>query len=192
MIVEPVQGAGGVILPAEGYFEAISKVLDRHGIPLIDDEVITGFGRTGNWFGCTTYGFEPGSMTLAKALSSAYQPISAVLISPELADAIEQESGKIGTFGHGFTYTGHPVAAAVALKTIELYQERDILGHVRTVAPHFLARLCALREHPLVGEASGVNCSAASNSSLTRKRGQISPQRNLPLLRSANLPNRKA
>jgi 4-aminobutyrate--pyruvate transaminase len=156
MIVEPVQGAGGVILPPEGYFDAITKVLNRHGIPLIDDEVITGFGRTGNWFGCTTYGFEPSSMTLAKALSSAYLPISAVLISPEIADAIEQESGKIGTFGHGFTYTGHPVAAAVALKTLEIYQERDILGHVRDVAPHFLARLTGFRDHPLVGEATGI------------------------------------
>jgi 4-aminobutyrate---pyruvate transaminase len=89
-------------------------------------------------------------------LSSAYLPISAVLISPELAEAIEQESGKIGTFGHGYTYTGHPVAAAVALKTLEIYQERDILGHVRDVAPHFLARLAKLREHPLVGEAAGI------------------------------------
>ncbi|HTT82755.1 MAG TPA: aminotransferase [Rhizomicrobium sp.] len=156
MIVEPVQGAGGVILPSQGYFDAITCVLDRHGIPLIDDEVITGFGRTGNWFGCGTYGFEPASMTLAKALSSAYLPISAVLISPELSEAIEEESGRIGTFGHGFTYTGHPVAAAVALKTIEIYQERDIVGHVREVAPHFLARLTQLREHPLVGEASGI------------------------------------
>ena len=156
MIVEPIQGAGGVLLPPEGYFDAIADVLDHHNIPLIDDEVITGFGRTGNWFGCTTYGFQPASMTLAKALSSAYLPISAVLISPELADAIEQESGKIGTFGHGFTYTGHPVAAAVALKTIEIYQERDIIGHVREVAPHFLDRLAKLREHPLVGEATGI------------------------------------
>ncbi len=156
MIVEPIQGAGGVILPPEGYFESISKILDRYGIPLIDDEVITGFGRTGNWFGCTTYGFEPASMSLAKALSSAYLPISAVLISPELFDAIEQESGKIGTFGHGFTYTGHPVAAAVALKTIEIYQERDIVGHVRNVSGRFLDRLAKLREHPLVGEAAGV------------------------------------
>ncbi|MGH6888978.1 MAG: aminotransferase [Rhizomicrobium sp.] len=156
MIVEPVQGAGGVILPPEGYFGAIAAVLGRHDIPLIDDEVITGFGRTGNLFGCTTYGFEPDSMTLAKALSSAYLPISAVLISPDLADAIEQESGRIGTFGHGFTYTGHPVAAAVALKTIEIYEERDIVGHVRRVAPRFLARLEALREHPLVGESAGV------------------------------------
>jgi 4-aminobutyrate--pyruvate transaminase len=156
MIVEPVQGAGGVILPSEGYFSAIGKVLDRYGIPLIDDEVITGFGRTGNWFGCTTFGFQPASMTLAKALSSAYLPISAVLISAELAEAIEQESGRIGTFGHGFTYSGHPVAAAVALKTIEIYRERDIVGCVRNVSPRFLARLAKLRDHPLVGEAAGI------------------------------------
>ena len=156
MIAEPVQGAGGVIVPPKGYFDAICKVLDRYGIALIDDEVITGFGRTGNWFGCGTYGFEPSTMTIAKALSSAYLPISAVLLSPEMCEAIESESGKIGTFGHGFTYSGHPVAAAVALKTIEIYQERDIVGHVREVAPRFLARLAKLGEHPLVGEAKGV------------------------------------
>jgi len=156
MIVEPIQGAGGVILPPEGYFEAVTEVLNRHGIPLIDDEVITGFGRTGNWFGCSTYRFEPASMTLAKALSSAYLPISAVLLSPELSEAIEEESGRIGTFGHGYTYTGHPVAAAVALKTIEIYQERDVVGHVRRVAPRFLSRLKKLGQHPLVGEAAGI------------------------------------
>ncbi len=156
MIAEPIMGAGGVILPPKGYFDAITKVLDKYGIPLIDDEVITGFGRTGNWFGCATYGFEPESMSIAKALSSAYVPISAVLLSPELSEIIEQESGKIGTFGHGFTYTGHPVAAAVALKTIEIYQERDIVGHVRLVSPAFLKRLRRLAEHPLVGEADGI------------------------------------
>lgn len=156
MIVEPVQGAGGVIVPPEGYFEAIAQVLERYEIPLIDDEVITGFGRTGNWFGCQTYDFQPASMTLAKALSSAYLPISAVLLSPELSAAIEEESGRVGTFGHGYTYSGHPVAAAVALKAIEIYQERDIVGHVRAVAPHFLAGLEKLGQHPLVGEARGV------------------------------------
>jgi 4-aminobutyrate--pyruvate transaminase len=156
MIAEPVQGAGGVILPPEGYFDAITAVLDRYGIPLIDDEVITGFGRTGEWFGCTKYGFEPESMTIAKALSSAYLPISAVILSPEFSDIIEQESGKIGTFGHGFTYTGHPVAAAVALRTIEIYQARDIVGHVRAVTPAFEKRLRALADHPLVGEAVSV------------------------------------
>jgi 4-aminobutyrate--pyruvate transaminase len=156
MIAEPIQGAGGVILPPKGYFDAICRVLDRYGIPLIDDEVITGFGRTGEWFGCGTYGFEPQTMTIAKALSSAYLPISAVLLSPEICEAIESESGKIGTFGHGFTYSAHPVAAAVALKTIEIYQERDIVGHVRDVSPRFLARLAKLGEHPLVGEAKGI------------------------------------
>ena len=156
MIAEPLMGAGGVILPPDGYFDAIVAVLEKHGIPLIDDEVITGFGRTGNWFGATTYGFEPDSMSIAKALSSAYLPISAVLLSPELSEIVEQESGKIGTFGHGFTYSGHPVSAAVALKTIEIYQRRDLVGHVRHVAPLFQKRLRALSEHPLVGEAVGV------------------------------------
>jgi 4-aminobutyrate---pyruvate transaminase len=155
-IAEPVMGAGGVILPPQGYFDAITKVLAKYDIALIDDEVITGFGRTGEWFGCTRYGFEPDSMTLAKQLSSAYMPISAIVLSPELTDAIEQESGRIGIFGHGFTYTGHPLAAAVALKTIEIYQERDVMGHVRHVAPYFQKKLAALRDHPLVGEADGV------------------------------------
>jgi 4-aminobutyrate--pyruvate transaminase len=156
MIAEPILGAGGVILPPEGYFEAVMRVLDRYEIPLIDDEVITGFGRTGNWFGSGTYGFEPESMSIAKALSSAYLPISAVLMSPELSEVVEQESGKIGTFGHGFTYSGHPVAAAVALKTLEIYQARDIVGHVRHVAPAFQRRLHAFADHPLVGEATGI------------------------------------
>jgi 4-aminobutyrate--pyruvate transaminase len=156
MIAEPIMGAGGVILPPDGYFDAITRVLDRHGIPLIDDEVITGFGRTGEWFGCGAYGFEPESMSIAKAMSSAYMPISAVLLSPEMSEIIEQESGKIGTFGHGFTYGGHPVSCAVALRTIEIYQRRDTVGHVRHVAPLFQKRLKALADHPLVGEAVGV------------------------------------
>jgi 4-aminobutyrate--pyruvate transaminase len=155
MIAEPIQGAGGVILPPRGYFDAVQAVLAKYDIPLIADEVITGFGRTANWFGCETYGIRPASMSVAKALSSAYLPISAVMLSAELTDAIEAESGKIGTFGHGFTYSGHPVAAAVALKTIELYQERDIMGHAAKVAPHFQAHLRGLGEHPLVGEAAG-------------------------------------
>jgi 4-aminobutyrate--pyruvate transaminase len=156
MIVEPIQGAGGVILPPDGYFAGIQDVLARYGIPLIADEVITGFGRTGNRFGCTTYDIQPSCMTLAKALSSAYLPISAVLISPDISRLIEEESGRVGTFGHGYTYTGHPVAAAVALKTIEIFEERDILGHVRKVSPRFLTRLSGLGKHPLVGEAAGI------------------------------------
>src|SRR5262249_25210432 len=96
MIAEPIMGAGGVIVPPEGYFPAITAVPPKSGIPLIDDEVITGFGRTGEWFGCTTYGSQPDSISIAKALSSAYLPISAVILSPELSATIEEESGKIG------------------------------------------------------------------------------------------------
>ncbi|HEX3756048.1 MAG TPA: aminotransferase [Rhizomicrobium sp.] len=156
MFVEPVMGAGGAILPPKGYFQAIRPVLDRHGIALVDDEVICGFGRTGEWFGCQTYGFAPDSMSVAKALSSAYLPISAVLLSPELTEIIEQEAAQIGLLGHGFTYSAHPVAAAVALKTIEIYQNRDVIGHVKRIAPLFNRRLSALGDHPLVGEAGGI------------------------------------
>jgi 4-aminobutyrate---pyruvate transaminase len=156
MIAEPVMGAGGAIVPPAGYFDAITKVLDRHDILLISDEVITGFGRTGEWFGCAKYGFEPDSMSLAKALSSSYLPISAVLLSPEWTELVDRESRRIGVLGHGLTYGGHPVTAAVALRTIEIYQRRDIVGHVRHVSPVFMARLKALQDHPLVGEAAGV------------------------------------
>lgn len=156
MIVEPVMGAGGAILPPEGYFDAITAVLTRHGIALISDEIITGFGRTGEWFGCAKYGYEPDSMSVAKALSSAYLPVSAVLLSPELTDLIDRESRRLNVLGHGLTYGGHPVTIAVALKAIEIYQSRDIVGHVRHVSPHFLERLDRLADHPLVGEARGV------------------------------------
>jgi 4-aminobutyrate--pyruvate transaminase len=156
MIIEPVMGAGGAMVPPDGYFDVITGVLDKYDIPLIDDEVITGFGRTGEWFGCGKYGFEPDSMSIAKALSSAYLPISAVLLSPELTEIIDAESRKIGVLAHGFTYGGHPVTAAVALKTIEIYQKRDVVGHVRHVEPLFLKRLASLADHPLVGEAKGV------------------------------------
>ena len=153
---EPVQGAGGVIVPPAGYFEAVQSVLRRHEILFVVDEVITGFGRTGNLFACETYGLKPDIMNVAKALSASYLPISATLVSEPIHDAMIVESRKLGTFGHGFTYSGHPVAAAVALETLAIYAERDIVGHVREVAPHFQARLKALADHPLVGEARGV------------------------------------
>ncbi|HWU54574.1 MAG TPA: aminotransferase [Rhizomicrobium sp.] len=156
MFVEAVMGAGGAMVPPKGYFEAITPILDKYGIFLVDDEVICGFGRTGNAFGCQTYNYQPDSMSIAKALSSAYLPISAVLLSPELVEIIEEEAVRIGGLWHAFTYSAHPVAAAVALKTLEIYQRRDTFGHVRKVAPHFQARLKALEAHPLVGEANGV------------------------------------
>lgn len=156
MFVEPVQGAGGVIVPPDGYFAAIQPILKKYDILLVADEVICGFGRTGNFWGCQTYGVEPDILTCAKQLSSGYLPISAVLVNEAIYQAAVAESEKIGVFGHGFTYSGHPVAAAVALETLKIYDERDMVGHVRAVAPHFQRRLRALAGHPLVGEARGV------------------------------------
>lgn len=156
MFVEAVMGAGGAMVPPRGYFEAITPVLEKYGIYLVDDEVICGFGRTGNAFGCQTYNYQPDSMSIAKALSSAYLPISAVLLSPELVEIIEEEAVRIGGLWHAFTYSAHPVSAAVAVKTLEIYERRDTFGHVRKVAPHFQARLKDLLSHPLVGDANGV------------------------------------
>ena len=153
---EPVMGAGGVIPPPRGYFEGVQEVLRRHEILFVVDEVITGFGRTGNLFACETYGLKPDMLNVAKALSASYLPISATLVSDAIHEAMLAESRKLGVFGHGYTYSGHPVSAAVALETLKIYEERDIVGHVRAVAPHFQARLRALAQHPLVGEARGV------------------------------------
>jgi 4-aminobutyrate--pyruvate transaminase len=123
---------------------------------MIADEVICGFGRTGNMWGSQTYGITPDMVTCAKQLSSAYLPIGAVMVSAPIYQAFVEQSRKLGVFGTGNTYGGHPVAAAVALETLKIYEERDILGHVRDVAPRFQARLKALSEHPLVGDARGV------------------------------------
>jgi 4-aminobutyrate--pyruvate transaminase len=141
-IAEPVMGAGGVIVPPVGYFDKIQQVLKRHDVLMIADEVICGFGRTGNVWGCQTYGIAP--------------PIGAVAISEPVYQAFVEQSRKHGMFGTGNTYGGHPVAAAVALETLKIYQERDILGHVRHVAGRFQSRLKALAGHPLVGDARGV------------------------------------
>jgi 4-aminobutyrate--pyruvate transaminase len=152
---EPIMGAGGVIVPPKTYFEKIQAVLKKYDVLFVADEVICGFGRTGNMFGCETFGIEPDMVTVAKALSSAYLPISALMISEPIAEAVCANSGKIGTFGHGYTYSGHPTAAAVALETLDIYEERDILSHVRAVGPHLQARLRALQDHPMVGEVRG-------------------------------------
>lgn len=154
-IAEPIMGAGGVILPPKTYFPKIQAVLRKYDVLMIADEVICGFGRTGNMFGCETFGIEPDMVTVAKALSSAYLPISALLVSDKVADAVSQNSGKIGTFGHGYTYSGHPASVAVALETLKIYEERDILGHIRSVAPHMQAKLHSFADHPLVGETRG-------------------------------------
>jgi 4-aminobutyrate--pyruvate transaminase len=153
---EPVMGAGGVIVPPASYFEKIQPILKKYDILFIVDEVICGFGRTGNMFGTQTYNLAPDMISVAKALSSAYVPISALMVSEEVYQATVIESEKIGIFGHGYTYGGHPVACAVALETIKIYEERDIVSHVRSVSPTLQNGLRALGEHPLVGEARGV------------------------------------
>ncbi len=161
MIGEPVMGAGGVIVPPATYWDKIQPVLAKYDILLVADEVICGFGRTGNMFGSQTYGIKPNIVTVAKALSSAYLPISAVLVDEEVYRVVRDNSDKIGTFGHGYTYSGHPVSAAVALETLKIYEERDIIGHVRTVMPALQDGLRQYADHPLVGEVRGVGLVAA-------------------------------
>ena len=149
-IGEPVQGAGGVIIPPTTYWPEIQRICDTYGILLIADEVITGFGRTGAWFGSQTYGIKPHIMTIAKGLSSGYQPIGGSVVCDEVAATI----AGAGDFNHGYTYSGHPVAAAVALENLRIMQEENIVEHVRDVAnPYLASRWAALADHPLVGEA---------------------------------------
>jgi 4-aminobutyrate--pyruvate transaminase len=155
-IAEPVMGAGGVLVPPRTYFEKVQAVLARHDIAFIADEVICGFARTGRMFGSETFGIKPDTVTMAKAISSAYVPLGAITVPEHVYAAMLDESKKIGMFAHGFTYSGHPVACAVALKTLEIYKRIDIVRHVQRVAPVFDLRLKALGEHPLVGEARGI------------------------------------
>jgi 4-aminobutyrate---pyruvate transaminase len=159
-IAEPVQGSGGVVVPPRGYFAKVQEVLRKHDVLMIADEVICGFGRTGNMFGCETFAIAPDIMTVAKSLSSAYLPISATIINEKLYQGLASNSEKLASFTHGFTYSGHPVCAAVALETLKIYEERDIIGHVRTVAPRFQAGLRKLLEHPLVGDVRGIGLMA--------------------------------
>jgi 4-aminobutyrate---pyruvate transaminase len=151
-----VMGAGGVLVPPAGYFDKIGAVLAKYDVRFIADEVICGFGRTGNWFGTQTYKMKPHSISMAKAITSAYFPMSALTIEEDLYQAMLEESRKLGTFGHGFTYTAHPVGCAVANKTIEIYQRDRIMEHAAKVSGPFQMRLKKLGEHPLVGEARGV------------------------------------
>jgi len=156
MIAEPVSGAGGVIVPPEGYFEAIQAVLDRYGIWLWDDEVICGFGRLGTDFGANKMSMRPQMMTLAKALSSAYVPVSAAIVQGEIADCINASATEVGVFGHGYTYSGHPLGCAVASKVIDIYVRDKIFDHAATVGDYLQARLNEFADLPLVGEVSGV------------------------------------
>ena len=155
-IAEPFLGAGGVIPAPKGYFEKVQPILQRYDILFIVDEVISGFYRTGNMFATETYALKPDLITLAKALSAAYQPIGAVMMNERIYETLLEGSRKYGIFGTGFTYSGHPVPAAVALETQRIYDTDRIGEHVNSISPHFQRRLRSLADHPLVGDARGV------------------------------------
>jgi len=162
MIMEPITGASGVIVPPEGYYEKLQALLRKHDILVWADEVITGFGRTGNDFGSTTMGIQPDLMTFAKQLSSAYFPISAAAIPGWMYEAMIEPSNQVGVFGHGYTYSGHPAACAAALKTLEIYERDKLFEHAATVGDHMQARLREMfTYHPLVGEVCGKGLIAA-------------------------------
>lgn len=153
-IGEPVMGAGGLMTPPDGYWPEIERICRKYDILLWSDEVICGFGRTGSWFGCQTYGVTPDLMTMAKGMSSGYQPISAVALGRRMAEPIIQSDSEMA---HGYTYSGHPVACAVAIKNIQMIEEKELVGsRGRAASERFQARLNELQDHPLVGETRGV------------------------------------
>ena len=150
-IGEPVQGAGGVIVPPSTYWPEIQRICDRYGILLVSDEVITGFGRTGRWFGCETMGTRPDLMTFAKGVTSGYVPLGGVMVGERVAEVLIERGGE---FNHGYTYSGHPVACAVALANLGLIREHRLVDRVRDdVGPYLAQAYAELATHPLVGEA---------------------------------------
>jgi 4-aminobutyrate--pyruvate transaminase len=159
---EPAMGAGGVIVPPATYFEKIQAVLKKHDVLFVADEVICGFGRTGSYWGSQTFGIAPDILVCAKALSASFLPISAVMVNDRVFQALADGSATIGTWGHGFTYSGHPVPAAVAIETLKIYDEMDVVGHAKRVGAHMQKALRArFADHPLVGEVRGVGLVAA-------------------------------
>ncbi len=156
LFAEPVMGAGGVMPPPATYWEKIQAVCRKYDVLLVADEVITGFGRTGNMFACQTYDIAPDFIVVSKALTSSYFPLSAILFTDRIYQTLADNSNKIGVFAHGFTASGHPVGTAVALENLDIFEERDLVGSVRRMSPRFQARLRSFAEHPHVGEARGV------------------------------------
>jgi putrescine aminotransferase len=158
-IGEPIQGAGGVIIPPDTYWPEIQRICREYGILLIADEVICGFGRTGRWFGCEHFGFEPDFMTIAKGLTSGYQPLGGAMVSDRVADVLIEKGGE---FNHGFTWSGHPVACAVAIENLAIMRRERLVERVREdIGPYLQRRWRELADHPLVGEVRGVGLIAA-------------------------------
>lgn len=158
---EPVMGTGGVVVPPVGYFEKVQAILKKYDILFVADEVICGFGRTGHYWGCEAFGIRPDILTCAKGLSASYFPISAIMISDPVYQALADQTALFGGFGHGYTYGGHPVGAAVALETLRIYDETGIVEHVRNVAPRLQDGLKQFASHPLVGEVRGIGLMGA-------------------------------
>jgi 4-aminobutyrate---pyruvate transaminase len=154
-IAEPIYAGGGIIPPPAGYFAAIRAVLDKYDILLLDDEIVCGFARTGNWFGRETVGMQPHMMSMAKGLSSGHFPIAAIVVSPAIYEALVAFNKQGGAFGHGFTNSGHPVGVAVALEAIAIYEEMDVVSHVREMGSRLRSHLDQLAESQIVGEIRG-------------------------------------
>ncbi|MDK2779640.1 MAG: aminotransferase class III-fold pyridoxal phosphate-dependent enzyme [Pseudomonadota bacterium] len=168
-IAEPITGASGVIIAPDGYYEKVQALLNKYDIFFWADEVICGFGRTGNDFGSTTMGIKPDIMSLAKQLSSAYLPISAAAIRGDMYEAMIEPSNKLGVFGHGYTYSGHPVACAVALKTLEIYERDNLFAKAAETGDYLQSKLQQYADHPLVGEVRGRGLIAAIDLQNTAK-----------------------
>jgi 4-aminobutyrate---pyruvate transaminase len=161
LISEPVLGAGGVIVPPTGYFQGVQQILKKYDILMLADEIICGFGRTGEWFGSQTMGIQPDMMSCGKSLSAGYQALSCVVVGGHLYRALEDQSRALNGFGHGFTHSGHPVAAAVALEAVSIYESMDVGAHVRNRAEKLASALARVATHPLVGEIRQVGLMAA-------------------------------
>lgn len=158
-IAEPIQGAGGVIIPPDSYWPEVKRILNKYDILFVSDEVIFGFGRTGKWFGCDYYDTKPDLINFAKAVTNGYQPLGGVMIGDRVADVLKADGGE---FGHGFTYSGHPAACAAALATLKIMHEENIVEKVETdIGPYFQQRLQEFNDHPLVGETRSLGLVAA-------------------------------
>ena len=171
---EPVMGAGGVIPPSEGYFQAIQPILKAHGIPLISDEVICGFGRTGEVWGCETYGFMPDAIISSKCLTAGFFPMGAVILGPELTARLQAASEAIEEFPHGFTASGHPVGSAIALKAIDVILNEGLIDQARALTPSFEAGMAEIMaRHDNIGEVRGKGLMGALEA--VRDRGTKTP-----------------
>jgi putrescine aminotransferase len=174
-IGEPVQGAGGVIIPPETYWPEVQRIIDRYGILFASDEVICGFGRTGRWFGCEYYGTRPDFLTLAKAITSGYQPLGALMVADRVAEVLIEKGGE---FAHGYTYSGHPVAAAVALANLEILQRERVIERLNEeIVPYWSRRWRELADHPLVGEARSLGLFGALELVPRKPSRQFFPER---------------